>query len=92
MQTPITNHELCMHFDVWAYPVESQDADPPPKEVGKFFVSTNLGDFGNAAETIPLSDSFDAAEALAVENLRLRALYDLELKHGPLPRHVPAVL
>lgn len=73
--TEPTVRQLCDRYDIAVYPVEALQPEPKPEEVGKFFVSTVAGTFDDVVGQIPLADTEEAAEALAVEHLGLRALY-----------------
>lgn len=70
-----TVRQLCDRYGVAVYPVEALQPNPTPEEAGKFFVSTVAGTFDDVVDQIPLADTEEAGEALAVEHLGLRALY-----------------
>lgn len=70
----LSSHELCQYFSIAIYPVEALKASPPADEAGKFFVSCLAGAFEDVA-SIPLADSIEEAEELAVRHLHLEARY-----------------
>lgn len=75
MEEEITAQALCLRYGVAVYPVDGHVDNPPPEAAGKFFVSTLAGDFDDVVGAIPLADSEEEAEMLAVARLKLRELY-----------------
>lgn len=71
-----TNREICGFFNVAIYPVEDLPEGAAPGEEGKFVVTTLASDDFDGVEFIPLADTQEAGEALAVEHLGLRARYE----------------
>ena len=83
-----TIQEICSMYDIAVYQVGEQD-DAPKEDLGKFFVSVLAGDFLDVdLGTLPLSDSQENAENVAVEKLQLKQLYAFECANGPTTRRL----
>ena len=73
----LADEVLCRLYDVACYRVGDScfSKDAPANEQDLWFVSTLAGTFDDIVESIPLAASLEAAQALAVQHLKLEDVF-----------------
>ncbi len=73
----LADEVLCRLYDVACYKVGDScfSKDAPANEQDLWFVSTLAGTFDDIVESIPLAASLEAAQALAVQHLKLEDVF-----------------
>ncbi len=73
----LADEVLCRLYDVACYKVGDScfSKDAPANEQDLWFVSTLAGTFDDVVESIPLAASLEAAQALAVQHLKLEDVF-----------------